>query len=76
MLLTFDDYKDKFGGIKVTDEIKYNALESDAEDLFNIATHMFYVENNIEDDPDQERAKLFKKALKLQIDYTSDLGAS
>lgn len=76
MLLTFEDYKDKFGGIKVTDEIKYNALESDAEDLFNIATHMFYVENNIEDDPDQERANLFKKALKLQIDYTSDLGAS
>lgn len=76
MLLTFDEYKDKFGGIKVTDETKYNALESDAEDLFNIATHMFYVENNIEDDPDQERANLFKKALKLQIDYTSDLGAS
>lgn len=76
MLLGFDEYKDKFGGTKVTEEDKYDALESDAEDLFNIATHMFYVYNEIDEDPDTERAKLFKKALKLQIDYTCDLGAS
>lgn len=76
MLLSLDDYKNKFGGSKVTDEKQYASLESDAEDLFNAATHFFYVRNDIDSDPDQERANLLKKALKLQIDFTSDLGAS
>lgn len=75
MLLTFEEYQN-IGGVKVTDPSKYALIESDTADLFNVVTHMFYVRHDINQDPDQERAQAFKKAMKLQIDFAFDVGAS
>lgn len=75
MLLTFEEYQN-IGGVKVTDPSKYALIESDTADLFNVVTHMFYVKHDINQDPDQERSQAFKKAMKLQIDFAFDVGAS
>ena len=74
MLLSFDEYQ-KLGG-KVTDETKFNQLESDAEDLFNARTNGYYLEHDIDSDKNTRRVKYFKKALEMQINFTNDIGAS
>lgn len=48
MLLSFDDYQNKFGGIQVTDENEFKKLESSTESLFNALTNMFYVKHDID----------------------------
>lgn len=73
MLLTYDQYTKLSGKVS---EDKYEALEKDAEALFNAATNFFYVRNNIDEDTDTFRVDMFRKALALQIDYTNDIGAS
>lgn len=74
MLLSFKDYQE-LGG-KVTDEKEFAQLESDAEDLFNARTNMFYVTHDIDQDSNIGRVKYFRKALELQINFTHDIGAS
>lgn len=73
MLLSYEKYQ-ALGG--TAPEEKYPKLEQDAEDLFNARTSFFYVTVDIDQDPDQERANFFRKALTLQINYTNDIGAS
>lgn len=73
MILSYEDYQQLGGKI---DETTFKQLESDAEDLINPLINFYYEENAIEDDPDKLRAKLVKKAVFLQVKYTSDLGAS
>ena len=73
-MLSFSEYQE-LGG-RLTDEVLYTKLEHDAVQLLDSATQMFYVRNNIDEDPDQWRVKMFKLALVAQIDYTNDVGAS
>ncbi|WGN89156.1 hypothetical protein [Ligilactobacillus faecis] len=73
-MLIFSEYQE-LGG-QVRDEDVYIKLERDALKLLNTATQMFYIRNNIDEDPDQWRVKMFKLALVAQIDYTNDVGAS
>ena len=74
MLLSFDDYQNKFGGIQVTDENEFKKLESSTESLFNALTNMFYVKHDIDADPNEYRVKLFRKAMTLQIDFAKSTG--
>lgn len=73
-MLNFSEYQ-KLDG-QVTDEEVYIKLERDALKLLNAATQMFYVKNNIDEDQDEWRVKMFKMALVAQIDYTNEVGAS
>ncbi|GAB9260896.1 hypothetical protein CANFE03_05560 [Ligilactobacillus animalis] len=73
-MLSFSEYQE-LGG-RLNDEVIYTKLERDAVQLLNSATQMFYIRNNIDEDPDQWRVKMFKMALVAQIDYTNDIGAS
>lgn len=73
-MLSFSEYQE-LGG-QVRDEEVYIKLERDATKLLNTAAQMFYIRNNIDEDPDQWRVKMFKLALVAQIDYTNDVGAS
>lgn len=73
MILSYEDYQQLGGKLA---ETTFKQLESDAEDLINPLINFYYEENAIEDDPDKLRAKLVKKAVFLQVKYTSDLGAS
>ncbi len=72
-MLGFLEYQE-LGG-QATEEV-YTKLEQDALRLLNTATQMFYVKNNIDEDQDEWRVKMFKMALVAQIDYTNDIGAS
>lgn len=60
-MLSFSEYQE-LGG-RLTDEAVYTKLERDAVQLLNSATQMFYVVNNIDEDPDQWRVKMFKLVL-------------
>lgn len=73
-MLTFAEYQ-ALGG-QVTDEAVYSKLERNALKLFNVATNMYYIKNNIDEDDNRLRVKMFKMALVAQIDYTDDVGAS
>lgn len=73
-MLTFAEYQ-ALGG-QVTDEAVYSKLERNALKLFNVATNMYYIKNNIDEDDNWLRVKMFKMALVAQIDYTDDVGAS
>lgn len=73
MLLSFDEYQ-KLGGTAPEDN--YKKLENDAEDLINPLTNDFYVLNSIDNDEDKYRVRCFKKALELQIEFSSKIGAS
>lgn len=74
MLLSFDDYQNKFGGIQVTDENEFKELESSTENLFNALTRMFYVKHEIDADPNKFRVKMFRKAMTVQIDFAKSTG--
>ncbi|XRJ96328.1 hypothetical protein ACPBEI_07975 [Latilactobacillus sakei] len=73
--LSFKEYE-SMGRNKIKDEATFKPLESDAEDLFDIVTNGFYVENPIDDDSNYPRVELFKKALALQCEFTNSIGAS
>lgn len=73
-MLTFAEYQ-ALGG-QVTEEAVYSKLERNALKLFNVATNMYYIKNNIDEDDNWLRVKMFKMALVAQIDYTDDVGAS
>lgn len=73
-MLTFAEYQ-ALGG-QVTDEAVYSKLERNALKLFHVATNMYYIKNNIDEDDNWLRVKMFKMALVAQIDYTDDVGAS
>lgn len=72
-LLDFKTYQE-LGGTAPED--KFAKLEQDAEDLINPRSGFFYLSHSIDTDPDKERVYLFRKALTLQINYSSDIGAS
>ena len=72
-LLTFEKYHD-LGGI--VPEPDFEKLESDAEDVINPLINFFYQHKDIDTDLDEERVWLVRKAITLQIDFTSRLGSS
>ena len=54
----------------------FDALEKAAEIMINPLTGMYYELHSIDEDTDINRVNWFKKALALQIQYMSDIGAS
>ena len=72
--LTFKEYSD-MGFSRVPDEDTFNKIEPYAEVLFDVQTKNFYQTHDLESDV-PERAKLFKRALALQIEFSHDVGAS
>ncbi len=54
----------------------FDALEKAAENMINPLTGMYYELHSIDEDTDINRVNWFKKALALQIQYMSDIGAS
>lgn len=72
--LTFKEYND-MGFSRVPDEDTFNKIEPYAEVLFDVQTKNFYQTHDLESDV-PERAKLFKRALALQIEFSHDVGAS
>lgn len=74
MLLSFEDYQKKFGGVQVTDESEFNKLEAKTETLFNALTRMFYIKNNIDSDSNKYRVEMFRRAMTAQIDFLKNAG--
>ena len=72
-LLTFEKYYDLGGTVSEPD---FEKLESDAEDVINPLIGFFYQHKDIDTDLDEERVWLVRKAITLQIDFTSRLGSS
>ena len=72
-LLTFNRYHDLGGTVPESD---FEKLESDAEDVINPLIGFFYQHKDIDTDLDEERVWLVRKAITLQIDFTSRLGSS
>lgn len=72
-LLTFEKYQDLGGTVLEPD---FEKLESDAEDVINPLINFFYLHKDIDTDRDEERVWLVRKAITLQIDFTSRLGSS
>lgn len=54
----------------------FDKLEVAAESMINPLTGMYYELHSIDEDTDTNRVNWFKKALALQIQYMSDIGAS
>lgn len=54
----------------------FDALEKAAENMINPLTGMYYELHSIDEDTDINRVNWLKKALALQIQYMSDIGAS
>ena len=72
-LLIFEKYYDLGGTVSEPD---FEKLESDAEDVINPLIGFFYQHKDIDTDLDEERVWLVRKAITLQIDFTSRLGSS
>lgn len=72
-LLTFEKYHYLGGTVSKSD---FDKLESDAEDVINPLINFFYQHKDIDNDLDEERVWLVRKAITLQIDFTSRLGSS
>lgn len=70
--LTFDEYK-KFGYQEVKEE-EFKRLVVRASDFIDIRTRNFYRFHDLETDI-EFRATQFKKAIALQIEYMSTIGA-
>jgi hypothetical protein len=70
--LTYDEYK-KFGYQEVTEE-EFKRLVVRASDFIDIRTRNFYRFHDLETDI-EFRATQFKKAIALQIEYMSTIGA-
>lgn len=73
--LSFDEYK-QMGYTKISDEDAFKKIESNTEPLFDVVTHFYYVDNDIQQDTDSTRVKFFKRALALHCDFAQESGAS
>lgn len=72
-LLSYKDYSALGGTVSEPD---FHDLESDAEDLINPLIGFFYQHKDINEDVDEERVWLVRKAITLQIDFTQRIGSS
>lgn len=60
----------------IVPDADFDKLEKAAEIMINPLTGMYYELHSIDEDTDINRVNWFKKALALQIQYMSDIGAS
>lgn len=60
----------------IVPDADFDKLEKAAESMINPLTGMYYELHSIDEDTDINRVNWFKKALALQIQYMSDIGAS
>lgn len=69
--------KDEFHKLTgIVPDADFDKLEKAAEIMINPLTGMYYELHSIDEDADINRVNWFKKALALQIQYMSDIGAS
>lgn len=72
-LLNKDEFQKLTG---IVPDADFDKLEKAAESMINPLTGMYYELHSIDEDTDINRVNWFKKALALQIQYMSDIGAS
>lgn len=72
-LLNKDEFQKLTG---IVPDADFDKLEKAAESMINPLTGMYYELHSIDEDTDINRVSWFKKALALQIQYMSDIGAS
>lgn len=72
-LLNKDEFQKLTG---IVPDADFDKLEKAAEIMINPLTGMYYELHSIDKDADINRVNWFKKALALQIQYMSDIGAS
>lgn len=72
-LLNKDEFQKLTG---IVPDADFDKLEKAAESMINPLTRMYYELHSIDEDTDINRVNWFKKALALQIQYMSDIGAS
>lgn len=72
-LLNKDEFQKLTG---IVPDADFDKLEKAAESMINPLTGMYYELHSIDEDADINRVNWFKKALALQIQYMSDIGAS
>lgn len=72
-LISKDEFQELTGVVPNAD---FDKLEKAAESMINPLTGMYYERHAIDEDTDTNRVNWFKKALALQIQYMSDIGAS
>lgn len=72
-LLNKDEFQKLTG---IVPDADFDKLEKAAETMINPLTGMYYELHSIDEDTDINRVNWFKKALALQIQYMSDIGAS
>lgn len=72
-LLNKNEFKKLTG---IVPDADFDKLEKAAESMINPLTGMYYELHSIDEDTDINRVNWFKKALALQIQYMSDIGAS
>lgn len=60
----------------IVPDADFDKLEKAAESMINPLTGMYYELHSIDEDTDINRVNWFQKALALQIQYMSDIGAS
>lgn len=72
-LLNKDEFQKLTG---IVPDADFDKLEKAAESMINPLTGMYYELHSIDEDIDINRVNWFKKALALQIQYMSDIGAS
>lgn len=72
-LLNKDEFQKLTG---IVPDADFDKLEKAAESMINPLTGMYYELHSIDEDNDINRVNWFKKALALQIQYMSDIGAS
>lgn len=72
-LLNKDEFQKLTG---IVPDADFDKLERAAESMINPLTGMYYELHSIDEDNDINRVNWFKKALALQIQYMSDIGAS
>lgn len=72
-LLNKDEFQKLTG---IVPDADFDKLEKAAESMINPLTGMYYELHSIGEDTDINRVNWFKRALALQIQYMSDIGAS
>ena len=72
-LLNKDEFQKLTG---IVPDADFDKLEKAAESMINPLTGMYYELHSIDEDTDINGVNWFKKALALQIQYMSDIGAS
>lgn len=72
-LLNKDEFQKLTG---IVPDADFDKLEKAAESMINPLTGMYYELHSIDEDTDINRVNWFKKALALQIQYMSNIGAS